>query len=188
MQKLLYVHRHVFALIWTHNTTYVPSWIILFSCILPFGMRPHSFFFLPLPPENKLPLSFLVQNRNITGLFACPPPQTHVHTKDTHADTHWCAFPVDMDVFCLPVSHKGGKKDWRRKWKKECWRKRREGSVRRTYLHWWMKWTHVVFCVAICLRDSNHCQKRDRQRILPLSGSGLAEWQENEYIFKLSYI
>lgn len=110
MQKLLYVHRHVFALIWTHNTTYVPSWIILFSCILPFGMRPHSFFFLPLPPENKLPLSFPVQNRNITGLFACPPPQTHAHTKDTHADTHWCAFPADMDVFCLPVSHKGGKK------------------------------------------------------------------------------
>lgn len=86
MQKLLYVHRHVFALIWTHNTTYVPSWIILFSCILPFGMRPHSFFFLPLPPENKLPLSFPVQNRNITGLRVHP--HKHMCTQKTHMQIH----------------------------------------------------------------------------------------------------
>lgn len=36
----------------TATATYVPSCISLFSCILPFGRRLHSFFLLPLLPEN----------------------------------------------------------------------------------------------------------------------------------------
>lgn len=170
----------------TPPTYHLELFFSVASYHLAWGLTPFSSFLC----HQRTSFHFHFQSKiEILQAYLRVHPHKHMCTQKTHMQIHTDAHSLWTwtSFVCLSAT-RGEKKDWRRKWKKECWRKRREGSVRRTYLHWWMKWTHVVFCVAICLRDSNHCQKRDRQRILPLSGSGLAEWQENEYIFKLSYI
>lgn len=139
----------------TTTATYVPSCISLFSCILPFGRRLHSFFFAS-SAARELASTFYFQSKiEILQAYLHVRPHTRAQKRHVHGDSLMHA-PCGHAFFCLPVSSKK-KGDWREKWTEECWKKGRGGRKRRTYLHWWMKWTHVVFFVTVCLRDSHHC-------------------------------
>ena len=86
---------------------------------------------------------------------------THMCTQKMHTHTHahrntQTHTPCGHASFCLPVSYQ-------KKWLKEEvsveGKGGRGGGERRIYRHWWIKWTHVVFCAAMCLKDSHHCQR-----------------------------
>lgn len=84
------------------HTTYTPP-CSHFSDFLPPGKKHHSGSFYPLLSEISIALYFVVvQNRNITSLFSCP-PHTCTHKKCTciHAQ-HQIHIPLGHAFFCSP--------------------------------------------------------------------------------------
>lgn len=75
----------------THSTstTYVPSCMSLFSCILPFGRRLHSFFYRLLYHQRTRFHFFFFQSKiEILQAYLHVRPHTRAHKRHTHTQRH----------------------------------------------------------------------------------------------------
>lgn len=110
MQTDMFTLRCSYTQMNTHSTstTYVPSCMSLFSCILPFGRRLHSFFYRLLYHQRTRFHFFFFQSKiEILQAYLHVRPHTHVHTKETHIhrDTQ-IHTPRGHAFFYFPVSNK----------------------------------------------------------------------------------